>query len=249
MIAARDHWDELFDELYLETYAAREREEDAGPEALAAARLAGCEPPADILDAPCGYGRHSVPLARAGYRVVGVDRSEVLLAEARRRAGDVEWPSFTRADHRDLPFPAGSFDAVLCIFSSLGFRGEEGDRATLRQFHRVLRRGGRVLVETTHRDRIARNFAPRTWDALPDGGWVMEERSLDILAGELDSEDALLLGSGEHRSIRYRLRLYTATELARLLGDAGFAEIEAFGDVEGGKLTIESRLVLRARKP
>ena len=49
--------------------------------------------------------------------------------------------------------------------------------------------------------------------------------------------------------VTYRLRVYTATELARLLEDVGFAEIEGFGDFEGGKLSRESRLVMRARKP
>ena len=77
-------WDRLFDELYLKTYASLQRDEDAEPLALGAVRLAGCEPPADVLDAGCGYGRHARVLARAGYRVVGLDRSAVLLEEARR---------------------------------------------------------------------------------------------------------------------------------------------------------------------
>src|ERR671934_2017143 len=62
------------------------------------------------LEAPNGYGRHSIPLARAGYRVVGADRSSGLLAEARRGAGEGEWPRWVQADHRDLPFEDGSFD-------------------------------------------------------------------------------------------------------------------------------------------
>ena len=49
-------------------------------------RLAGCPDGGDLLDVACGFGRHAVPLARAGFRVVGVDRSEALLEEARRRA-------------------------------------------------------------------------------------------------------------------------------------------------------------------
>src|ERR671936_834465 len=74
----------LCGDFYLRAYG-----DDAGQaqEALAAARLAGCPEAGDLLDVPCGFGRHSVPLARAGYRVVGVDRAEPLLAEARRRAG------------------------------------------------------------------------------------------------------------------------------------------------------------------
>jgi ubiquinone/menaquinone biosynthesis C-methylase UbiE len=54
-----------------------------------------------------------VALASAGYRVVGVDRSEVLLEEARRRAGGERWPKLVHADYRQLPFGDESFDAAL----------------------------------------------------------------------------------------------------------------------------------------
>ena len=80
-------WDAFFSDFYLRAYAEDERQSEAGAQALAAARLAKCPAGGDLLDVPCGFGRHSVPLGRAGYRVVGVDRSESLLAEARRRAG------------------------------------------------------------------------------------------------------------------------------------------------------------------
>ena len=50
--------DRLFDELYLRTYAQIDRGVDPAAEALAAVRLAGLEPGADVLDCPCGYGRH-----------------------------------------------------------------------------------------------------------------------------------------------------------------------------------------------
>jgi len=79
-------WDEFFSDFYLRAYADDERQEEAEAQARAAARLADCPDGGDLLDVPCGFGRHSVPLGRAGYRVVGVDRSEALLADARRRA-------------------------------------------------------------------------------------------------------------------------------------------------------------------
>jgi hypothetical protein len=50
------------------------------------------------------------------------------------------------------------------------------------------------------------------------------------------------------RTVTFRLRVYTATELARLIEDVGFAEIECFGDLDGGQLSRESRLVVRARR-
>ena len=172
----RDDWDRLFDELYLRTYAQLERGGDPEAEALGFARLAGLELGADVLDCPCGYGRHSIPLARAGYHIVGADRSPVLLEEARRRAGEGEWPRWVEADHRELPFPDASFDCVMNLFTSLGYRGEEGDRKTLSELRRVLRPDGSLVVETMHRDRLAHIFLPDSWDRLPDGGVLLEAR-------------------------------------------------------------------------
>jgi ubiquinone/menaquinone biosynthesis C-methylase UbiE len=243
-----DQWDRIFDELYLRTYAVLERGAEPEPEALAAARLAGVERGADVLDCPCGYGRHSIPLARAGFHVVGADRSPVLLEEARRRAGE-DGPTWVQADHRDLPFPDASFDAVLNLFSSLGYRGEEGDRQTLSEFRRVLRPGGALVVETLHRDRLASIFEPRQWEPLPDGGFVLEERVFDQAAGEIATTLHLVDAAGRHESASYRMRCYTATDVVRLVAGAGFTAIECFGGLDREPLTIETRLVVLARAP
>jgi hypothetical protein len=44
------------------------------------------------------------------------------------------------------------------------------------------------------------------------------------------------------------LRVYTATELVRMLDDVGYGPVACFGDYEGGELARETRLVIRARK-
>jgi hypothetical protein len=59
-------WDAFFSDFYLRAYADAERQGEAEAQALAAARLSGCPDGGDLLDVPCGFGRHSVPLARAG---------------------------------------------------------------------------------------------------------------------------------------------------------------------------------------
>ena len=123
-------------------------------QALAAARLAGCPDGGELLDAPCGFGRHAIPLARAGYRVDRRRPLEVLLDEARRRAGGERWPKFVNADYRELPFKDGSFDAALNLYTSLGYLGDEEDTRALAAIRRVLRAGGRLVIETMHRDRL-----------------------------------------------------------------------------------------------
>jgi len=243
----RDHWDELFDEIYLRTYSSRFEKYDPAQEALAAAELAGVQPPAAILDAPGGFGRHAIPLADAGFHVTVVDRSPVQLDEGRRRAGDREWPRFIQADVRELPFEDESFDAALNLFSSIGYRGEEGDRKMLEEFLRVLRPAAAVVVETMHRDRLMAIFQSHTWEPLESEAIVAEARRFDYAAGEIETEH-ILLASGERRSVTFRMRCYTATELVRMLADVGFGDIECFGDYERGEPSRDTRLVIRATR-
>jgi ubiquinone/menaquinone biosynthesis C-methylase UbiE len=212
-------------------------------------RLAGCEPPADVLDAACGYGRHSRVLARAGYRVVGLDRSPVLLAEARRRTEGAEWPSWVQGDYRDLPFPAESFDIVINLFTSFGFFGKEGDPQALGEFRRVLRPQGTLVLESMHRDRLMANLQAQTWEELPDGAVRLERRAFDPVDGILEVALTYWPKGEAPVTLDYRLRVYTATELKRMAREARFAEVDFYGDPEGGPLTRESRLVLVARVP
>lgn len=245
----RDHWDTLFDELYLRTYARVDGGVDDEQQARGAATLAGVVPGAEVLDCPCGYGRHSIVLARDGYLVTGADRSPVLLDEARRRAGEGAWPRWVQADHRELPFEDGSFDAALNLFSALGYRGEEGDRRTLAELRRVLRPGGALVVETMHRDRLMHIFQPRGWESLRGGDLLVEERSFDYAAGEIETTHTLVEAGGRRESVTYRFRVYTATELVRLLEGAGFSSVECYGGWERNELTRETRLVLLAKVP
>jgi len=76
----------------------------------------GLRPGMRVLDVGCGYGRHVALLARRGCRVVGIDLSRAMLAEARRRWREVEDLELRRGDMRRLPF-RGEFEAVICLFS------------------------------------------------------------------------------------------------------------------------------------
>lgn len=141
-------WDAIFDETYLTTYLPFLDEERTRTEALGAVALAEVEPGDEILDCPVGIARHAIVLTEAGYRVTGLDRSPTQLAEAERRRGEAEWPRLARGDYRQLPFEDEAFDAVLCLFTSLGYLGPSGDLDVLLEFRRVLRSGGALVLET-----------------------------------------------------------------------------------------------------
>lgn len=93
-----------------------------------------------ILDAGCGTGTTAEYLERTlKMAVVGVDRSESMLIEARNLSG---WMTLVCAPLEDLPFSSGSFDGIICecVLSQT-----DAD-AVLAEFHRVLRPGGTLLL-------------------------------------------------------------------------------------------------------
>ena len=99
-----------------------------------------------VLDAACGPGLYAAELLARGAEVVGFDRSEAMLERARRRVG--ERATLLRADlGEQLPFEPGSFDAIVC---ALAIHYAPDRPAVFREFHRLLRPGGHVVVSTTH---------------------------------------------------------------------------------------------------
>ena len=129
-----------------------------------------------VLELGCGTGRVSIPLAKAGVDLVGIDRSAQMLMRADRRARALhETPralrsnppqgrnppqggshvrgrtgrlDLVRGDIRTLPFSAASFSMVLAPYGILQSLLGDGDlAATLDSVARVLGRGGTFGID------------------------------------------------------------------------------------------------------
>jgi SAM-dependent methyltransferase len=245
-------WSEsFFDADYLRLWGPWFPEEKTAEQVAGIVRVLGLHPGMRVLDAPCGFGRLSRPLAGAGLSVLGVDRSQVLLDEAERRRGAVG-PDRLRYLRHDLrePLAEGGFDAALNVFTSLGYGSEEDDVAILRTLGGAVRAGGAVLVETNHRDALVALLCrdARTWRRLPDGTLMAEEPRLDAVTGRVETTWywAGPAGSGQKSA---SLRVYSATELVRLMERAGlrlrgayesgaWRPFEASGPNLGGRIAL-----------
>ena len=104
-----------------------------------------------VLELGCGTGRVTMPVARTGVPVVGVDRSPAMLAYARQRARRVrvaDRPGLVQADIRALPFAARTFEAVMAPYGILQSLTREADlAAALSEAARVVARGGTFGVD------------------------------------------------------------------------------------------------------
>ena len=233
------------DDRYLRTVVAEKSPATSAAEAHGAARLAGCRPGALILDAGCGNGRHALPLARAGYRVVALDMSAVLLAAARRAARDASWPHFVRGSYARLPFEPATFDAVLCLGTALGYLADQGDRAALHEFRSMLAPGGRLVIETLHRGEIGSRLCEYEERPLAGGGTLRFERRFDRTRGVMRETQRLEDRTGDGPPRTYELRAYSEDELRRMLEEAGFAVIGHHASLTGeGEPSPTTPLVL-----
>ena len=214
-------------------------------------RLLGLQPGSSMLDLCCGHGRHAVALAKRGYRVTGQDLSTVFLQHAQAASEgqgvQIQW---VESDMRNIPFE-GEFDAVINIFTAFGYlESEEEDQQVLRQVHKALKPGGLFLLETMQREGLMRRFDPSDVTRHADGLIVLEERDFDLFTSRCNVRVTMFSPDGERREYRHAARIYTLTELVRMMTLAGL-HIEAYyGGLDGSTLSLDSRrLVVVASKP
>lgn len=97
-----------------------------------------------VLDIACGSGNAALAAARRGCRVTGLDYAPSLLERARARAAaegvEVEW---VEGDAEALPFPDGTFDAVLSV---VGVMFAPDQEAAARELVRVCKPGGTIAL-------------------------------------------------------------------------------------------------------
>jgi len=104
-----------------------------------------------VVELGCGTGRITIPVARHGTPVIGIDRSAPMLDRARGKCARVRNAariSFVRGDIRHLPFRSRQFGLVMAPYGILQSLVREHDLAqTLASVARVLERGGRFGID------------------------------------------------------------------------------------------------------
>jgi len=199
-----------------------------------------------VLELGCGTGRIAVPVARAGARLVGIDRSAEMLARGRqrlRRAKLADRAFLVRGDIRSLPFRSRpGFNLVMAPYGILQSLTRERDlKATLESVARVLRRGGLFGIdlvpdlprwsEYTGRTSLAGTAARGTTLTLVESVRQDRRRRLTIFDQEYIER------RGRARRVhRFSLtfRTLSVPQMTRRLEAAGFRINAVLGDYRGG---------------
>jgi SAM-dependent methyltransferase len=157
-------------------------------------------------------------------------------------------------DMRALPFPDRTFDVLLNLATSLGlFLEDQPVLGALIEARRVLRPQGRLVLEDMNRDDVVARYATRDAWTLDDGTRVRARRRFDAVRGishEVLRWDEPASGpTSRRRSKRHSLRLRSATELVRLVREAGLTVDWTAGGWWGEPFRHDSdRLIVMARR-
>jgi SAM-dependent methyltransferase len=186
-----------------------------------------------IVDLCCGPGRHSLELARRGFDVTGVDRTDEYLEEARGRAEkEGLLVNFVKCDMREFAREE-ELDVVLNLYTSFGyFENPEDDNRLLDNVFRSLKPGGKLVIEMMGKEVLARKFTPHDWVEYPNGRILILDRKLIKHWSVIWNRWTVINGT-ERKEHEFEHRLYSGTELEWLLKGSGFSRVDVYGDLAG----------------
>jgi SAM-dependent methyltransferase len=236
-----DWFEEWFGVDYLRIYQHRDESEAERAIDLITAHVHDQDIQA-VLDLACGAGRHSKALCERWW-TVGLDLSAALLRVARREDADAP---YVRADMRELPFAAESFDLVVNLFTSFGYFEDDREHARVLACVRdVLKPGGAFVIDFLNASQVRRNLV--AYDERVENGVTIQQSRI-ISPDNRFVEKTIRLLEREREYVE-RVRLLSAGDLDRMLEQAGFEVVHCFGDYTGSAWSENSpRTILFASR-
>jgi len=238
-----------FDELYLSLYAHRDQRD--ARRALSFLLNENVIRHGELgLDLCCGPGRHLVEMLGVGMSVVGIDLSLPLLQTAQVTLGQQSLSTqLVRGSMNLLPFCPESFGWVVNLFTSFGyFEQDSENERVLQDVSRVLKPGGRFLIDFLNPFYIQATLKPASEEVSPRLGRIQTRRAIEGTPPRVVKR-MTLEHQGERREIVESVRLYSNDELATMLESAGLRVVRSWGEFGDRRLgEMAPRCILLAEK-
>lgn len=202
---------------------------------------------ASILDMACGAGRHSILLAKLGYKVTGVDLSNRLLSEAKLSAERENLSvKFILSDIREFNIDR-KFDLVLNLFTSFGyFETDEENFQLFYKAYSLLNSNGYFVFDYFNRNYLLKNLIPYSSEFNEDYAIIQERKIVD---GRVIKK-ITINRNGNSKLYYESVKLYESNLLVTKLKEIGFEIVKLFGDFSGNKFEENSspRFIAICRK-
>lgn len=195
-----------------------------------------------ILDLACGFGRHSLELARRGYSVVGVDITKAYIDDANAEAKKQNLNAqFILSDIRDIKYE-NEFDVVLNMADgAVGYLENDNENEKIfAVIAKALKKGGKHFMDVMNAGYADTHFPCKLWDegeknlTLSKFEWNKDTKIL--LYGQLDFEYGKelpkpLMGDACPQ------RLYHTEEIEKIMNDNGMKMIRTYNNFTDKEIT------------
>lgn len=206
----------------------------------------------NILDFICGFGRHSIELAKIGYEVEGFDVDNESVRKAKSRIKVLRLKNINLYVKDALKFRGQNFfDAAICLYSSIGFLEERQNEKVFKNLFDSVKNGGRIILDLMNCDYAIKHLIPYAEKTVIYKGrsyFIKHKRK--ILSNPLREKNSIefLVGNKKSRA-SYALRLYSLEELRNKIQENGFRIFEKFGSFQKDKLSPNyQRIIIIADK-
>ncbi len=187
---------------------------------------------AAIADCACGTGQLSVRLARLGYRVTGIDRSEAMLHEAAENARSCGLMiPFVQQDMKKLRLHKQA-DAIVCACDGVNYLLSASEvRAFFKAANAALKPGGMLLFDVSSRYKLQHVLGCNTFGEAEDACVYLWKNGYDAASHLCEIQLTLFVSNGslyERFDERHVQRGHSVRELTNWLEDAGFTDVRAY---------------------
>lgn len=201
-----------------------------------------------LLDLPCGTGRHSIELAKKGFRLTSVDISEEFLAGLRRKTEGSGLPVEIIHGNVLTMSLVGLFDGAFCLGNSFGYFNYEDMQRFVEKVSSVLKRGAKWIINTGV---LAESFLS---NFTKEKSYELEGLTMAV-HNDYDVWDSCLLvtltytKNGQQAVHHFKHHVYTVAELIRLLSQHSLRTTALYGSTDKAPYKLgDAQLYLVAEK-
>lgn len=207
-----------------------------------------CRPGACLLDLPCGFGRHTIELAKRGYQMTGIDLSTEYLQNLRLSVEAEKLPVQILLGDMLTTRLDSSFDGAFCFGNSFGYVDYEGIDAFVGNVSAALTPGARFVINSGMiAESILPNF-PKTGH-YELGDLTMDISNIHVMEEGCMATELTYTKGGNSETHAFKHYIYTLAEVRRLLGRHGLRTMAAYNSTDLGTYQLgDQQIYLVAEK-
>jgi SAM-dependent methyltransferase len=210
---------------------------------------ADLKPGSRVLDLMCGYGRHTLALARKGMNVTAIDNLREYINEVKE--GIQKEKLSANCIHADVIEyePEGIFDLTICLGNNLSFFNEKDSRTLFSMIAAHTKNGGLFIANSwTLAEIVFKNFISKTWSQI-NGFRYLVENKFHFDPARIESDMTIIPADGPEESKHSIDYVYSLNEVQALLEYSAFSMREIWSIPGKKKFTLgEPRAYIVAAK-